>query len=185
MDGKTSDDLQHIFSLGADIIKEMDIPLPSYIRVLCIDDSVNDFEILTGVLSRSKKISYKTECANTYGDALMLIKENRHDIYLVDLKLDGSKNGLDLIKESVGAGFLGPFVVWSGYVSESTYEEALNTSTIINYVSKQETNTIVLDNIIRYSIKCWRIYNRVRRFQETFIKISRQIGITIPVMTKP
>jgi len=173
MDAQTSMELTKILNLGADIIKEMDVPLPTYIRVLCVDDDVFDFELLSGVLSRSKKITYRTEAANTYSDALAMIRENRHDIYLVDFKLGGPKTGLELIKECIAAGFYGPFLIWSGMVHEAVYEEALNTSTIINYISKDETNIIVLDNVLRYSIKNWRIYNRVRKFQACFNSLKQ------------
>lgn len=136
--------------------------VPEYIKILCIDDNPNDPELLLAVLSKSKKVHYKTETASTYNDGLTLITQQKHDIYLIDIKLDGANDGLDLIEECIKKGIDGPFVIWSGYIDERVYQRNLTAN--LNFLSKNEQNIYILDNLIRYTIKNWKLSSKVREY---------------------
>ena len=74
----------------------------SIIKVLLVDDDEDDFLITSDLIEEIESSRYELEWASSYDQALELIKQRRHDIYLIDYRL-GQYSGLDLIKQSISA----------------------------------------------------------------------------------
>jgi CheY-like chemotaxis protein len=101
---------QAVLSIGSDILKHLACPNPPYLRVLCADDSSDDVELLKRLLPPPR---YKIDVVRTGQQARDIILLNEHDVYLIDLSLNGS-DGIDLVKDCQQAGAKGPFIIWTG-----------------------------------------------------------------------
>lgn len=156
-----------------EIVKAIGFELPRFIRLLCIDDSAEDFALLKRILEYPSAVIFEIEHVNDYDTAMQAIQKNTHDVYLVDFLL-GNKNGLALINECAKNGHFGPFVVWSGYHDEAFYEQALRQN-ISGFIPKNcllfgSHANLVISNLIRYSIKNHRIGRSSMDFIESYNK---------------
>ena len=73
------------------------------IKVLLIDDDEDDYILTKYIFDEFKSALYELEWVNNYENALSLMCENSHDIYLVDYRL-GVENGLSLMREAKANG---------------------------------------------------------------------------------
>ena len=88
-------------------------------------------------------------CAD-YDAALALIREQRHDVYLIDFRL-GARTGLDLVREGFAARPRAPVLILTG---QSDYDIDLEASAlgVTDYLVKQELNPLSLERSIRYAV---------------------------------
>jgi CheY-like chemotaxis protein len=90
-------------------------------RILCVDDSHDNCELLSFILSEA---GYEIESAQKVAEGLRLAQQSEFALYLVDLSFsDGS--GFDLIETIREFDARTPIIVCSGDVRESTQEEAM------------------------------------------------------------
>jgi two-component system, cell cycle sensor histidine kinase and response regulator CckA len=64
-------------------------------RVLLVDDDVDDWLIIGGMLAEQEHARFSVEYCAAYDEALAAIGEQRHDVYLIDYRL-GTRTGLEL-----------------------------------------------------------------------------------------
>ena len=90
-------------------------------RILCVDDSVDNCDLLSFILDDA---GYEVETAQSVTEGLQLALRGKFTLYLIDLSLsDGS--GFDLIEKIRAFDRKAPIVVCSGNARKSVQDEAM------------------------------------------------------------
>jgi diguanylate cyclase (GGDEF)-like protein/PAS domain S-box-containing protein len=134
--------------------------------VLLVEDDEDDYMITREMLAQQERTRFELEWCSTYDDALRTIREQRHDVYLVDYRL-GERTGLDLLRESFASRPSAPVIVLTG---QSDYEIDLAASAlgVTDYLVKQELDSAGLERSIRYAISHHRALDELARSQERY-----------------
>jgi CheY-like chemotaxis protein len=90
-------------------------------RILCVDDSPDNAELLSFILDEAK---YEIQTAQSVSEAWKLAQNEQFDLYVVDLRFSNGSHGFDLIEQIRAIDRLTPIAVYSGDVRESVEEEA-------------------------------------------------------------
>ncbi len=120
------------------------------IRVLMIDDDESDFVLVNELLTSLEQPRYEVKWARNFAHAVPEIRGGRHDIYLVDYRLEG-RSGLDLLRQYLDNGRKGPVIIFTGHGSRETDIEAIESGASA-FLLKGKVNAEELDRVIRYSI---------------------------------
>src|SRR5438128_2356347 len=83
------------------------------IKVLLVDDDEDDYILTRDLLSEIKGANYILDWADSFNNAIQLIPQNLHDVYLIDYRL-GEFSGIDLIQKVSDKGFRKPIIVLTG-----------------------------------------------------------------------
>lgn len=95
--------------------------------------------------------NYLLEWAPSFNEAIGIIREQRHHVYLVDFRL-GAHDGLELITQAVNEGIAAPFILLTGQSDRETDEKAMRAGAQ-DYLVKGTFNPYDLERSIRYSIE--------------------------------
>ncbi|PKK88127.1 MAG: hypothetical protein CVV64_20185 [Candidatus Wallbacteria bacterium HGW-Wallbacteria-1] len=125
--------------------------MKDHTRILLIDDDEDDYIIAKDLLAEIQEIDYELDWVQTYDEGLALIRQELHQIYLVDYHL-GEKNGLKLIKEVIDEGFKKPFIVLTGQGNRKLDLEAMQIGAS-DYLVKGQLTVEILERSIRYSLR--------------------------------
>ncbi len=125
--------------------------MPDKIRVLLIDDDEDDFIITRDTIEDIPGRNFLLDWSSSFSEALDLIKEGKHDIYLVDFRL-GAHDGLELITQAVEGGSMAPFILLTGQSDRETDEKAMRVGAS-DYLVKGTFDPFSLERAIRYSIE--------------------------------
>jgi signal transduction histidine kinase len=120
-------------------------------RVLLVDDDEDDFIITRDTIDEIPGRNYVLDWTASFGEALELIRQEKHDVYLVDYRL-GAHDGLELISEAVEGGSLAPFILLTGQSNRETDEKAMHVGAS-DYLVKGTFDPFSLERSIRYSIE--------------------------------
>ena len=121
------------------------------IRILLIDDDEDDYIITRDIIDDIPGRNYVLDWTGSFNEALDIIAEGRHDIYLVDFRL-GAHDGLELIREAIKHGSTAPFILLTGQSDRETDEKAMRAGAM-DYLVKGALNPNELERAIRYSIE--------------------------------
>src|SRR5437773_1054549 len=83
------------------------------VRVLVVEDDTDDFLIIKVMVSGLKKKPIELERVSTYREAMNKMEEGRHDVCLLDYRLQG-KNGIDFLREANQKGYTTPIIFLTG-----------------------------------------------------------------------
>lgn len=125
--------------------------MPEKIQVLLIDDDEDDFVITRDIISDIPGRKYTLSWASSFKEAEELIKQQLHDVYLIDFHL-GAHDGLELLTRAVAGGTKAPFILLTGQSDIETDEKAMRAGAL-DYLVKGTFNPFDLDRSIRYSIE--------------------------------
>ncbi len=125
--------------------------MPDKIKILLVDDDEDDFIITRDIIDDIPGRNYRLDWASNFEEALKLIRENKHDVYLVDFRL-GAHDGLELIETAVGEGHQAPFILLTGQSDRETDERAMRAGAQ-DYLVKGKIHPFDLERSIRYSIE--------------------------------
>jgi signal transduction histidine kinase len=121
------------------------------IRVLLVDDDEDDFIITRDIIDDIPGRNYALDWAATFEEALRIIRQQQHHVYLVDFRL-GARDGLELITQAVDEGVKAPFILLTGQSDRETDEKAMRAGAQ-DYLVKGTFNPYDLERSIRYSIE--------------------------------
>lgn len=127
------------------------MPHSNKIRVLLIDDDEDDFIITRDTIEEIPGRNYVLDWTASFSEALELIKQGNHDVYLVDFRL-GAHDGLELITQAVEGGSLAPFILLTGQSDRETDEKAMRVGAS-DYLVKGTFDPFSLERSIRYSVE--------------------------------
>ena len=121
------------------------------VRVLLVDDDEDEYIITRRIISEIVGRTHLLDWVATYDDALNVIQEGRHDIYLVDYRLD-EHTGLDLLREAVASGCNSPMILLTGQEDRAVDLEAMKAGAW-DYLVKGRIDAAVLERAIRYTLE--------------------------------
>ena len=94
------------------------------IKVLLIDDDEDDYIITREIISDISASNYTLDWTASFSEALDLISQRRHDVYLIDYRL-GAHDGLELINRAIAGGCTDPLILLTGQSDRETDEKAM------------------------------------------------------------
>jgi len=125
--------------------------MPDNIRILLVDDDEDDFIITRDIITDIPGRHYQLDWTAAFNEALDLINQKKHDVYLVDYRL-GARDGLELITEAIANGCTAPLILLTGQSDRETDERAMRLGAS-DYLVKGTFNPFDLERSIRYSIE--------------------------------
>jgi diguanylate cyclase (GGDEF)-like protein/PAS domain S-box-containing protein len=141
-------------------------PAAPPIRVLLVEDDEDDYLITRDMLERQDRVRFVLDWRSSYAEALVAIREQVHDVYLIDYRL-GHRTGLDLVRDGFSDGSHAPVLMLTG---QATYEIDLEASAlgVTDYLIKQELDPALLERSIRYAIGHERAIKELSLSQERY-----------------
>ena len=121
------------------------------IRVLLVDDDEDEYIITRRIIAEIVGRKHLLDWAPTYDQGLAMIEEGRHDIYLIDYRLD-EKNGLDLLREAIAGGCTQPMILLTGQEAREVDIEAMKLGAW-DYLVKGRIDAAALERAIRYTLE--------------------------------
>jgi DNA-binding NtrC family response regulator len=121
------------------------------ISLLVVDDDEDDFILLKSYLEDLPNYKFSFQWTPAYADALELMKQNKHDVVVIDY-LMGSHTGLELLKAAMEGGCRMPVIVLTGKGSHKIDLEAMELGAS-DFLVKSEINGEKLERSIRYAIE--------------------------------
>lgn len=131
------------------------------IKVLLVDDDEEDYILTRDVIEDIPHKKYQLDWVSTYEEAMKSVKQNRHDVYLVDYRL-GAHTGLEVISEAIGSGCYKPLILLTGQGDVEIDEKATRAGAA-DYLIKGNINPYQLERSIRYSIRDARNLEEIRK----------------------
>ncbi|MBU0482307.1 MAG: EAL domain-containing protein [Proteobacteria bacterium] len=120
------------------------------LAILVIDDDEDDYILASDLLSEIEGMSVTTEWIPTFDEGLATIKEDRHDIYLLDYRL-GSRDGLQLLNEAIAFGCTSPLILLTGQGDREVDVKAMEAGAA-DFLVKGQISSQMLERSIRYSL---------------------------------
>ena len=134
------------------------------IRVLLIDDDEDQYVLTRHRLSKIASHKMVLDWAPSYERGLELIRENSHDVYLLDYRL-GAQTGIDLLQEALAAGCEAPIIILTAENPEVD-AQAMRLGAA-DFLSKDKLDSSLLERSIRYSIKHYQTLKTLREREAT------------------
>jgi diguanylate cyclase (GGDEF)-like protein/PAS domain S-box-containing protein len=136
------------------------------IAVLLVEDDEDDYLITREMLAGQERARFVLDWCETYADAVSMVRERRHDVYLIDYRL-GERTGLELLREAFGTRPHAPVIVLTG---QNDYEIDLAASAlgVTDYLVKQELDPAGLERSIRYARSNKRALDELASSQERY-----------------
>lgn len=131
------------------------------ISVLLVDDDDDDFVLVRDLLAEASWSRFDLEWTKEYEDALEIMDQTRHHIYLVDYRL-GERNGLELMRAAIAGGCNGPIILLTGQGCREVDLSAMKAGAA-DYLAKDHLSAELLERSIRYAIERKRTEHDIRR----------------------
>ena len=125
--------------------------LTKAIKVLLIEDDEDDFVIVKELLGGIPDKSFKMTWASTYQDSIEFLKQNNHDVCLLDYRL-GVHDGIELLNIANESGISMPIIFLTGQ-GEYTVDIEVMKLGASDYLVKDSLTSALLERAIRYSIE--------------------------------
>ena len=137
------------------------------VRVLIVEDDEDDFILTRDLLLEQDRTRFAVEWASDTKAALGLIRERRHDIYLIDHRL-GELTGLDLVRRAFDDGAQhAPVIVLTGYDDFEVDVEASMLG-VTDFLIKGRLDSALLERSIRYAIRHEAMLSELRTAQDRY-----------------
>ena len=134
------------------------------VRVLLVEDDEDDFLLTRDLLEEIRGRKFELDWVSSYDAGLAAIAANRHDVYLLDLRL-GRRNGLELLRAAIAQGCRAPLILMTGEGDETVDLEAMKAGAA-DYLIKGRFDASLLDRSIRYAIEGKRAEEELRNARE-------------------
>src|SRR2546428_14195054 len=118
-------------------------------RVLVVDGDIDTAGKLRAMPHQSADAPIAVESAQTAADALLVIAERRHDVYLVNVEMDQASGG-ELLRAAVTAGD-GAAVALLDSHHDSRMEQAVFNAGAAGFIWKHELSAPVLACVLRHA----------------------------------
>lgn len=119
-------------------------------RVLLVDDDEDDYIVTRDLLADIPGQPYSLDWEDTYESGLEAIKQQVHDVYLLDYRL-GAHTGLELLEVARQNGFVAPLILLTGQ-GDKEIDEAAMVAGAADYLVKDKLDAPLLERSIRYSL---------------------------------
>jgi diguanylate cyclase (GGDEF)-like protein/PAS domain S-box-containing protein len=146
--------------------REPGLALSQALKILLVDDDADDYVITRDMLALQDRARFELEWCSDYDEALTAIREQRHDVYLIDYRL-GSHTGLDLIRAGFPSLPKVPVIVLTGHNDYEIDLEA-NGLGVTDFLVKQQLDPRSLERSIRYAVSHQRAMHDLARSEERY-----------------
>ncbi|WP_375767575.1 response regulator [Archangium gephyra] len=152
----------------------------SFIRILLVEDDEDDFVLTRDALRSISQGRMVLEWVDNGEQALEELRTGRHDVCLLDYRLDAS-TGLELLARMRQQGWLGPVILLTGMSDEALDEQALKAGAA-DFLDKSQLSPTLLARSIRYALQHARTLEELRRsrasFRELIERLPDGVGVT-------
>ena len=145
------------------------------IKVLLIDDNEDDAMIAQAMLTRVRGIAFEAEWVSTFRQGLEKLKNDSHDICLLDYSL-GKETGLDVLGEALRFGCRIPIIMLTGTTDREIDLQAIKLGAA-DYVIKGETNPGLLERVIRHARERRKSLIEREALTQQLVESSRRLGM--------
>lgn len=119
------------------------------VKLLIIDDDEDDFFLVKDLIAEISQ-TCTFDWASTYEAGQKLLREDRHDLCLMDYKL-GARDGIELLAFANEIGFSGPIILLTGMHQVEVDRQALRAGAV-DYLVKSHLSAEQLARSIRYAL---------------------------------
>jgi diguanylate cyclase (GGDEF)-like protein/PAS domain S-box-containing protein len=141
------------------------------VKVLLVEDDEDDYVLTRGLLADSRRTRFVLDWVSSYEDAMSLIADGVHDVYLVDYRL-GEHDGLEILRESRAAGCARPIILLTGQ-GDGEVDIAAMQAGAADYLVKGQLDSQLLERSIRYSLEQNRTLEALRESEERYALSAR------------
>ncbi len=121
------------------------------LRILIVEDNLEDFEILRILFSKIRHSRYELENVRSLSDALVKLRQKKHDVYLVDYKL-GADSGIDFLRYAIEQEKCeAPIILLTGYGDYDLDVEAMRIGAA-DFLNKNKLDPDFMERSIRYAL---------------------------------
>ena len=120
------------------------------VTLLIVDDDEDDYVIVKELLEDISRGPFVLDWASSYEEGEYYLRQNRHDLCLMDYKL-GAHDGIELLKRADELGFSGPMILLTGMHKGEVDRQALEAGAA-DYLVKDGLSAEQLARSIRYAL---------------------------------
>ncbi|MDX1991812.1 MAG: ATP-binding protein [bacterium] len=129
------------------------------IRVLLIDDDRNYYTLTNQMLAHTQQ-NFVLEWVETYAAGIEKLRQGEYQVYLIDYRLSGEQNGIDLVRAAVAEGINAPMILLTGQGDHDIDLHALKAGAA-DYIDKAQLKPVLLERSIRYALERDRFIKEV------------------------
>ena|SRR5579871_3418939 len=133
-------------------------------RILVAEDDKDDFFLLRRLLKDRSDCAFDLTWVQTFTEASALAREEKHDVYLIDMKLVGG-SGTDLLREMKERGSDKPVILLTGAQDSDIDAHAIELGAA-DYLVKGDFNAATLIRSIRYAVERKQVEAALRKSTE-------------------
>ncbi len=119
------------------------------VRVLLVEDDPDDVRLIRELLQEVVDPHYEVTTVRNYEEAVVVIRTNPFDVYILDYYL-GERTGMDLLRTELQNGMRGPAVILTG-VGDRDLDMAAMRSGAAGFLDKSRLSSAELDRTLRYA----------------------------------
>jgi signal transduction histidine kinase len=134
------------------------------LRLLVIDDDPKAYTLLRNMLSVFETSHYVIDWANSYAQGLALLKENKHDVCLLDYRL-GHENGVELLKNALSEDPNVAIILLTAY-GDYNLDVTVMELGGMDYLDKRQMTPTLLERSIRYAHARKRLEIKLKRLYQ-------------------
>ncbi|GMV91600.1 MAG: sigma-54-dependent Fis family transcriptional regulator [Candidatus Hydrogenedentota bacterium] len=134
------------------------------INVLLIDDDKADYAITRDLFESMPASSYALKWASSFEDAVPILRENEHDVILLDYLL-GDRTGLDVLDYIRTSGVHIPVIMLTA-VDDRAVDEQMLAAGAVEYLTKAGLSAPLLDRAIRFAIETHRLRQQIAQSRD-------------------
>lgn len=156
------------------------------IKILLVDDDEDDFIITRDIIDDMPGRNYRLDWTDSFDEALKLIGQQQHDVYLIDFRL-GAHDGLELITKAIAGGCTSPLILLTGQSDRETDEKAMRLGAS-DYLIKGTFDPFDLERSIRYSMEHAKSLREIQdlnsQLEQRVTERTRELGEAIIQLEK-
>ncbi|GIW79376.1 MAG: histidine kinase [Gemmatales bacterium] len=156
---------------------KLDFSLETRIRVLLVEDNVDDIYLSKELVARSGSLAVEWTNASSVADAIRSLADEEFDAVLLDLALPDSR-GLETVSSLVAVTETVPIVVLTGEAEESLGQKAIGIGAQ-DYLVKWPKDGQTIVRALRYAIERKRAIEKLRASEARYRSLIQTAGSVI------
>ena len=144
-------------------------------RVLLVEDDDEDYEVTRELFAEISLPVHELFRVLDFDSALAATRGVAYDVCLVDYRLAGAENGVDLARELITNGNRMPVILLTGIYDREVDERAANIGAA-DFLVKGDINAATLDRAIRYAIQS---HAALRALQDSYRTTVRALAAVL------
>jgi two-component system cell cycle sensor histidine kinase/response regulator CckA len=148
-----------------------------HIKLLLVEDDEDDYIITRSLLADLKGRVFTLDWEKSFDAGLAAMKQNHHDVCLVDYRL-GAHDGIELLQAALAGGCQAPVILLTG-MGEHQVDLAAMKAGAADYLVKNRLDALQLERSIRYAIERKRAAARAAFDQARLAAFGADVGLAL------